>query len=336
MANTKPTKLKRVMSMWDISEEAANVIYNLSNFGLILAAVLGLVGGIGAFWSSSIREKYVDHKTSQHESLIAQANQAAAQAHTGLALANLELEDRKKENLQLALKLKDEQQERVELMKAVAPRIIGFELSESDNPLNLKKLIACKNTKVILRSIPKDEPVDTAKQLQRVLGTAKWNVQRDVLAEDQFAFSGIQIEVGDTACESQIYKAADLLVEFLEAQNIEANTRTISTEEPIPSDTMRITIGIRPWFYFVDMMRSPDDAKRRREEAAQRKQRQTEDRALTEMFDQVRRKHPELFQQHSAHILRRGPDGIQIIGPDGVQIYPQKDNDDPATDSPMK
>jgi hypothetical protein len=120
--NNSPSKLKRFMSMFELSESAANFIYNSANVLVVIAAVIGGIGAIGLYWGGGWRDLYNERRTLAHEQRTGEANRAAAQANEGLAKANLDIEDRQRENLQLSLKLESERMERLALEKAIAPR----------------------------------------------------------------------------------------------------------------------------------------------------------------------------------------------------------------------
>jgi hypothetical protein len=97
-SNTAPTRLKKIMSIFAISEEAAVVIYNISNVAVVISALVAGVGAVLLFWAGGWKDWYANKE-------LAQLKTEAAKANEGLAVANLQIEDRKKENLELSLQL---------------------------------------------------------------------------------------------------------------------------------------------------------------------------------------------------------------------------------------
>ncbi len=99
------------MSMFNISENAANLIYTISHIILVVGAVLALMGTIGAYWSGGIRERFFDTKiaknvadTAKANAESARANERAATLEKDAADARLETE-RIKERLAVTAKL---------------------------------------------------------------------------------------------------------------------------------------------------------------------------------------------------------------------------------------
>src|SRR5260221_12033912 len=91
----RPTIVRRLINMLDLSQCAANAIYNAANIALIVGGVLVLMGTIAAIWSSGIRERYADERISSNEAKTAQAvasaaiaNEQAADAGATAAIAN--------------------------------------------------------------------------------------------------------------------------------------------------------------------------------------------------------------------------------------------------------
>jgi 23S rRNA pseudoU1915 N3-methylase RlmH len=81
----------------NISSELADRLFTLANVGLVVGAVLALVGTIGTFWTGGIRDRYADERLHQAEVRVAEANanaaaanERAAQSEKDAALANLQ------------------------------------------------------------------------------------------------------------------------------------------------------------------------------------------------------------------------------------------------------
>jgi len=74
--------------MFKISLEAANTIFRLSNFGLLLSTVFVVVTTAGIFWSGSIRERFADERITKGEATVAEATKEIAIARAEAATAN--------------------------------------------------------------------------------------------------------------------------------------------------------------------------------------------------------------------------------------------------------
>ena len=69
------------MSIFDLSENAANSIYGIANVAVLIASILGVAGTIALFWTRGIRDKYSEIKASKTEEPIALAHTEAARAN---------------------------------------------------------------------------------------------------------------------------------------------------------------------------------------------------------------------------------------------------------------
>lgn len=103
--------------MLDLSLPTANVLFGLSNIALIVGTVLALVGTIGIFWTTGIRDRYADERISNNEAQTATANRGAAEA-TERANA-------------LAKEAEHERLERLKLEAEIAPRRLTREQHEA-------------------------------------------------------------------------------------------------------------------------------------------------------------------------------------------------------------
>jgi len=99
--------------MFDLSLEAANKLFGLSNAALIFGAALLFFGTLGTIWTGKIRDHYSDERIVVNEAKTAQANADAAAAQT-----------RAKE---LELRLESERIERIKLERQIRPRSLSDE-----------------------------------------------------------------------------------------------------------------------------------------------------------------------------------------------------------------
>jgi hypothetical protein len=107
----------RKLSMLDLSLPTANAFFGLSNVALILGSVLVVIGTVGVFWTTGIRDRYADERVSNNEVRTALANEGAARANERAeALA----EEAERERL-----------ERLKLEAEIAPRRLTREQHEA-------------------------------------------------------------------------------------------------------------------------------------------------------------------------------------------------------------
>jgi hypothetical protein len=93
--------------MFDLSQEAANGIFDLATIALIVGAALVLLGAIAALWSSGIRERYASELISKSTADTAAANAAAERARADYARASLLAEQETVARLRLEARLSD-------------------------------------------------------------------------------------------------------------------------------------------------------------------------------------------------------------------------------------
>lgn len=109
-----PTRLK---SMLDLSLPTANALFGLSNIALIIGGVLVLIGTVGVFWTTGIRDRYADERISSNETQTAMANEGAAKASERASA--------------LAKEAEHERLERLKLEAEIAPRRLTREQREA-------------------------------------------------------------------------------------------------------------------------------------------------------------------------------------------------------------
>lgn len=108
--------------MYEPSQNAANLIYSIANFSLMIGIALSAVGTFGTIWAGGIRDRYADERISKNEADTAAANQRAAEANAQLALTN--------ERVLAERRLTANERWRLSrLEKAVLPRALSPELT---------------------------------------------------------------------------------------------------------------------------------------------------------------------------------------------------------------
>jgi len=81
--------------MFDLSLETANLLYAISNGLLILGGILVVVGSVGSFWMTNVRDRYTNERISANEKETARANEHSRVLEVDLAKTNAELEKQK-------------------------------------------------------------------------------------------------------------------------------------------------------------------------------------------------------------------------------------------------
>jgi hypothetical protein len=257
--SNKPRKLKRLISMFDISERVANGIYDWSNVPLLVAAALVLVGTFGAVWSGGVRDKYNALRDAAHEEKIAaakkesaeanasaavanqaagEANREAAKANEGLAEATLDIEQSKAENLKLQLQVEAEKQKRVALE--------GLLRRRNFNPFDNRQdmLHPHKGTKVILENVRGEEAEGAAKSIADLLAYCRWDVVSWHFTDEK-PTSGIFVwankqPLSDTDKSGDAQKA---MVAYLESKGFKTGAMPAWESKPLPENTVRIVVG---------------------------------------------------------------------------------------------
>jgi hypothetical protein len=103
--------------MLDLSLPTANALFGLSNIALIIGGVLVLIGTVGVFWTTGIRDRYAEERISSNEAQTAMANEGAAKANERAS--------------ELAKEAEHERLERLQLEAEIAPRRLTREQREA-------------------------------------------------------------------------------------------------------------------------------------------------------------------------------------------------------------
>lgn len=115
------------MSIFSLSQTAADAVFGYANVALIVGAALVFLGTIGVIWSSGIRERYANERVSRNEAETAIAKADAAKAQENAATANERTEILREENLATQRELERERIERLRLEANIAPRRLSKE-----------------------------------------------------------------------------------------------------------------------------------------------------------------------------------------------------------------
>jgi hypothetical protein len=160
--------------MFDLSLHTANWVFGASNVFIILGAIFGITGTIGAIWSTGIRERYADERISNNESQTALANENAAKANEHAARAN---EDAAKAAL-----------ETEKIKSQMAWRTVTQQQADA-----IRNRVAVTSGTITLAYTDDPESRYFAIQLTRIFAAAKWNANAESRNYGGVAFLGICI-----------------------------------------------------------------------------------------------------------------------------------------------
>jgi hypothetical protein len=71
----------RFVSIFDISERAANAIYSVGSGLVVISALIGVLGAIGVFWGGGVRDRFARMRLSDNTTATAKANAEASRAN---------------------------------------------------------------------------------------------------------------------------------------------------------------------------------------------------------------------------------------------------------------
>jgi hypothetical protein len=170
--------------MFELTESAANSMYNWANVLGVIGAVLVLLGAIGFFWGGNARDRFFDQRMSDNVRKTAEANESAARANEGLANANLEIARANERTAVAELEL-------AKLQQKISKR------SSSLTDEKLTQLVAtlAKGPKNIVRVLcdPDPECVDLGEVLVSCLDSAGWEIRLFSVADQASGQHGIEI-----------------------------------------------------------------------------------------------------------------------------------------------
>lgn len=138
--------------------------------------------------------------------------------------------------------------EKLQLEQALSPRLIDQSKLSSE-------IKTQADIHFDLITLPEFETRRTTGQIKVALEMAGWNFNKQIIAnvdDGLMMFDGVIVEINVGVIETgdNSKKAADLLVAALIAQGIQARTHPSRT--PIPPNTIRVKVGMKPIDYFLD------------------------------------------------------------------------------------
>lgn len=146
-------------------------------------------------------------------------------------------------------RIEGERSARLELERALAPRCI----EQGESP---KALLPFTGMNVVLLATPDAEPTATAAAIEFLLRAAGWSVTRGIAQPGALMGTGLLIETkikGLAQAGDRSRDAADELLSQLEMRsNVSGTHLDWVTDETIPSNTLKITVGPVPQKFFQD------------------------------------------------------------------------------------
>jgi hypothetical protein len=109
------------MEFFHLSLAAANAVFGLANVSIIIGTVLVLSGTIAAIWSSGIKERFADERTSANEAETSRAKAEAATANARAAEATARANEAALQLARLRAPRTIEMARRPEMIAALSP-----------------------------------------------------------------------------------------------------------------------------------------------------------------------------------------------------------------------
>ena len=151
--------------MFDVTLPAANLWFDLSNFALLIGAILVALGTFGVFKMGAIKEKYSDERISFNEGETAKAKAVASKADENAEIV-------KKSNLVLQTDLERERISRLKLENQLAPR----HLTPDQKAFLIQALKPFAGEKIeIMTPAGDNEASDYALEFEAVFKAAGWD-----------------------------------------------------------------------------------------------------------------------------------------------------------------
>ena len=206
--------------MWTLSSAWADTLFALFNGVLIIGAAAVLVGTIGTFIITGVREKFSNERISNNERLTAEANARALEA-------------------------------RLQLEQFKAPRTIT---SEQQGRI-VERMAKYPGTKFLVATLLDSEASDLVISIEDSLGRSGWK-QLDwqvgmAISRVNRPKLGLSLDRGitvivDRQSRDLLMPIAEDLVAALNAEGIEAKARTAAEISPTNPEAINIAVGSKP------------------------------------------------------------------------------------------
>ena len=236
---TRPTKLRRFISMFDLSLDAANALYSFSYYVLIVGAFAVFFGTMGVYWSNNFRDKHAEQRVANNEVETVKANEEAARAHERTTMLDLELEQQRE-------RAANAEKQLLELRERLAPRTLN---TQQQANITQKAKAFTKHKINIITPADDVEIINVGNKIIDALQAAGWLVGFRTGVDTSRAVSGMIVEV-DPNADRTVQEAANNLVTILAAENLKVGLVTahdsftgMSTGHPIADAKIRLFIG---------------------------------------------------------------------------------------------
>ena len=213
-----------------------------------------------AQYKADSKEK--DLKISTAQSEASKADVKAGKANEAAGEANNRAEELKAQNLATEATLEEERSKRLELEKSLTPRtlVLVFNKGVPDLPT----LLPYAGLNVILEALPDAETFRATGSVQFAIEAAGWKVS-NVLGNfelNQGYFDGVVISASLPATKmngpaaeyedaQRCWNAAEALVAYLNSKNWVSRVAISPRSEGLPTNTIKISVGMKPNPYFT-------------------------------------------------------------------------------------
>jgi hypothetical protein len=204
---------KRRLLMFNISSETANFGFDISNFALLIGAILVGVGTYGVFEFGKIKEHFSNERISTNETETARAKEGAAKAEEEAAKANARAAE-------ATQKAEVERVERLRLELKLAPR--SLTPAESQELSNELTALHGVNVDVVSYESMGFDVADLARQIAGASTLAHINVNIFTPFGGNGMIKGIFVRT-EVGSDNNIEAAANLLVSALKKAGLNAD-----------------------------------------------------------------------------------------------------------------
>ena len=214
------------------------------------ALAFALLAGAFSFWAQR-------QAISRSRALVISSNELSKEKDRQL---QSDLRDRDEKIVQANRELEKERKERVELEKAISPRLLIIKGISGGPNSDIAGLKAISGIDVQIFSAADTEALRAYAQVRFVVQSAGWNIVAS--GEGMAAEDGVTIEYGKS---NEAMAAANALSDLIKSKDWE-EIHVRPAETALRNDkTIQVTIGVRPILHFLPM--EMQDALRRSNEA---------------------------------------------------------------------